>query len=131
MNGLSNFAEIISNIKTLDIICACESWSTSPNLSLQGIQGFEVIVSPAFKAAERGRARGGLFIALNPIMYKYNVIINNSDFICVDISENSNSFNICLCYCSPLASFHNFIENPNNILLGLLHNYPAKLIIVI
>ena len=75
MSGLKNFDNIKENIKESDIICLCETWHTYKcNISLS--QNHEISDRVAIKTAERGRASGGLAIALNNKIYK------NTEFLC-------------------------------------------------
>lgn len=104
---------------------------TSPPRSLPPFS-FDLIDSPAVRTAERGRASGGLLIALNTSKYKYKTIKITEQLINVEVKINSNNFNFILgvIYLKPDSNIELFCAEFNEIIILINNNYPNSPLII-
>ena len=85
-----NAHDIAANIENLDIVCLLETCTISqPSISPAWLRNPIIIHSPAVKDKTKGRASGGIIIALKKQKYKYELIINTKEIVCIEVCLES------------------------------------------
>lgn len=74
---------------------------------------FDTVVSPAVRCSVHGRAKGGLFIALNSKFYKVKKLSIDLNHIFVRIQSNNEIFILGLIYFPPDNDFKDFFDGLN------------------
>lgn len=75
-------SDLYEDLGDRDILCACETWSTNPDLKLISTK-LRSTVSPAVKVNHLDRAKGGLLLSYNPDVFEAENIVISSNYIFV------------------------------------------------
>lgn len=123
MKGWSNWMDLSPLLNDIDIVCVSETWMTSSPQFCPPFN-FNLIDSPAVRTPERGRASGGLVIALNTSKYKYKTIKITEQNIFVEINSCNGNFIIGVIYLKPDSNIDLFCIEFNEIIALINNNYP-------
>lgn len=109
-------------LNDIDIVCISETWMVSTPHSCSP-HNFDLISSPAVRSAKRGRASGGLLIALKSSIYKHNIIKITEQCIYVKIVSSKTKFILGIVYVKPDFNFDHFCLKFNEIVTSINNKY--------
>lgn len=131
VHGHSNIEDIKQHYDRHDILCLCETWieewGPKFNVFFNSMAIFNI---PAVREASRGRARGGLIIALEKLYYSPQLIMMESNFMVVKAQVNGFVYIVVAVYVSPTIDLFFFLNNFNLKLNVLRDSYVNVPIIV-
>lgn len=97
-----------------DILCLCETWLENGRPLVPSLpDNISVFVAPAVREASRGRAKGGLIIAINKDLFISQLVSSEPDLIVINFVVSRFCFLLILIYISPLTNIKIFLSKFN------------------
>lgn len=106
VHGHSNIEDIKHHCDRHDILCLCETWieEWGPRFNVFS-NSMTIFNIPAVREASRGRARGGLIMALDKSYYSPQLIMTESNFLVIKAQVNGFVFLVVAVYVPPSIDF--------------------------
>lgn len=112
-------------------MCVSETWSTKVSLKIFTTFPNKLIISPALKTSKFGRARGGLLLIFNKLIYKVSVLDISSFHIFVKVKSRTDCFILGSIYISPDSDIVQYLDNLNSILSFIKNEFPYLPVLIV